>query len=49
MDYPINISKNEIKLTAKNINTEYSHPWSLLLLTWNGKHTPASIKGKNNM
>ena len=31
---------NDIKLTTKNITTEYSQPGSFLLLRVNGKHTP---------
>ena len=41
--YPINMTIKEMRLTTKNINTEYSQPCSLSLDTWNGRQTPRKV------
>ncbi len=38
--HPKQMTRNEMRLTTRNIKTEYSQPFVLTLLTMNGRHTP---------
>ena len=44
----MNMARKAMKLTTRNIKTEYSQPGSFSSLTWNGRQTPAKTQNHEN-